>query len=317
MSGTTPNLITPALESLKKAIAGLLDDTDLSDLVITCQNTSHNVHKAIVCAQSRFFKNACKKGTFKESATGVVDFPDDDQYAVRSMVEFLYTGDYAELELSTRLLHHIQIYTLADKCSIEPLKEEARLKLSNFIEKKFAVEEVDLAAATRFAYENVIPEDTFLREILIGMIVDKMHRFLDDEAGPICNLMAEMGEVGRDAVRAARHSFMATGKHIRAPLHGFNTRNFHCESCKSYWRILSESTLNVWDMLPRCLKCDAIIPIGTKDELVSESLLYSWICGGCHKQLYSSNHAEQVPAEQDWNCPYCLTRSSFHAVMLG
>ncbi|RDI83698.1 hypothetical protein Vi05172_g6288 [Venturia inaequalis] len=206
MSETTQNSTKPSLKSLTKAIAGLLDDTDLSDLVITCQNTSYNVHKAIVCAQSRFFKNACKKGTFKESDTGVIDLPADDHYAVRSMIEFLYTGDYTELEPSTRLLHHVQTYTLAEKCSIEPLKDHARSKLLRIIGQTPALEEEDLAAATRHNYENMAPNDCSVHDILISTIVGKMDVFLKDETSPICNLMAEIGEVGRDVARAARFS---------------------------------------------------------------------------------------------------------------
>lgn len=120
------------------------------------------------------------------------------------MIEFLYTGDYVELEPSTRLLHHVQTYTLADKCSIELLKDQARSKLSQAIDQNSAIKQEDLAAATRYLYENMIPNDHSIRDMLIGTIFGKANILLEDEAIPICNLMAEVGQVGRDVARAAR-----------------------------------------------------------------------------------------------------------------
>lgn len=45
----------------------LLESGDFSDLTITCQGNTFNVHKSVVCFQSRFFSNAVKQGAFKVS----------------------------------------------------------------------------------------------------------------------------------------------------------------------------------------------------------------------------------------------------------
>ncbi|KAK8208933.1 hypothetical protein M8818_003896 [Zalaria obscura] len=45
--------------------ARLLESGDYSDLIIKCGVDTYNVHKAIVCTRSNFFRIACREGTFK------------------------------------------------------------------------------------------------------------------------------------------------------------------------------------------------------------------------------------------------------------
>lgn len=45
----------------------LLKSGEFSDLTITCQGATFNIHKSVVCYQSRFFRNAVKQGTFEVS----------------------------------------------------------------------------------------------------------------------------------------------------------------------------------------------------------------------------------------------------------
>jgi len=52
------------------------------------------VHKKVLCAQSDFFQKACEGG-FQEASSGVIDLTEDDPDAVRAMVQFCYTVDYA------------------------------------------------------------------------------------------------------------------------------------------------------------------------------------------------------------------------------
>jgi hypothetical protein len=52
------------------------------------------VHKKVLCGQSDFFEKACEGG-FKEASSGVIDLTDDDPDAVKAMVQFCYTVNYA------------------------------------------------------------------------------------------------------------------------------------------------------------------------------------------------------------------------------
>ena len=91
----------------------LHDNSEYSDLVIECQGSIYNVHKAIVCTRSEFFAAACRwpaadTGQTKKRrvvapknvsdpaavAPRVVDLNDDDPVAVWAMVQYLYYLEY-------------------------------------------------------------------------------------------------------------------------------------------------------------------------------------------------------------------------------
>ncbi|KEQ73158.1 hypothetical protein M436DRAFT_46012, partial [Aureobasidium namibiae CBS 147.97] len=89
-----------------------------SDFKIVCGTDTYNVHKAIICPQSEFFRAACRPYPFQEGKTGVVTLPcnpgrdldalaapikpDDfdwdmdveDKSAVKLMVHYFYHHDY-------------------------------------------------------------------------------------------------------------------------------------------------------------------------------------------------------------------------------
>ncbi|KAG9185993.1 hypothetical protein G6011_02549 [Alternaria panax] len=82
------------LEDFKNRMRALLSSGDYSDLIITCGPDTYNVHKAIVCAQSSFFKKAEKFLMGKEAAEGRINLPEDDPRAVKLLVQFFYEGEY-------------------------------------------------------------------------------------------------------------------------------------------------------------------------------------------------------------------------------
>lgn len=236
------------------------------------------------------------------------------------MIEFLYTGDYTELEPSTRLLHHVQVYTLAEKCSIESLKDHARSKLSRVIGQTPVLEEEDLAAATRHNYENMAPNDCSVHDILISTIVGNMDVFLRDETSPICNLMAEIGEVGRDVARATCFS---VGPQQRKPPPESDLGSikfYHCSSCASEWMIRYQETSNVWDGNPICPRCYHDLPEGETTGLVPRDMFNSWVCKACNRELYSTHRADTKSLENTWRCCYtsCMRNpEGFRAVLLS
>lgn len=96
---------------------------DYSDLTITSHGQTFTVHKVIICHQSAFFRNACKKNAFKvchhlqqykvdtsdfskEGETGLIDLPDDDDTAVKAMIEFMYASDYTTPDDTAPFLFH-------------------------------------------------------------------------------------------------------------------------------------------------------------------------------------------------------------------
>ncbi|KAF5580594.1 speckle-type POZ [Fusarium subglutinans] len=73
---------------LKSVVSG-----EFSDFSLTCNDHDFKLHQVVVCPQSPVIK-AALLGGFKETTSKVVAVNEFDVTAVRSMVTFLYTGDY-------------------------------------------------------------------------------------------------------------------------------------------------------------------------------------------------------------------------------
>ncbi|KAF5616481.1 speckle-type poz [Fusarium sp. NRRL 25303] len=71
----------------------LFEDGAYSDLTIACGDDYHKVHKAIICPRSKFFASACNI-PFQEGQSGVVHLPEDDPFAIKAMLYYLYHLDY-------------------------------------------------------------------------------------------------------------------------------------------------------------------------------------------------------------------------------
>ncbi|KAF2440070.1 hypothetical protein P171DRAFT_368958, partial [Karstenula rhodostoma CBS 690.94] len=72
----------------------LLETGNHSDFVITCQDETFNVHKAIVCPQSDFFEKALTFAAGKEAEDCNVNLPSEDSAIVRLLVQYFYKADY-------------------------------------------------------------------------------------------------------------------------------------------------------------------------------------------------------------------------------
>ncbi|KAI5211419.1 hypothetical protein AUEXF2481DRAFT_25775 [Aureobasidium subglaciale EXF-2481] len=109
-------------QKFASVIAGLHKNGAYSDLKIVCGSTTYNVHKAIVCPQSDFFRVACRPDTFREGRTGIINIPatvgrDKTHYekpiaaeefdwdldvetriAIKLMIHYFYHHDYLQEE---------------------------------------------------------------------------------------------------------------------------------------------------------------------------------------------------------------------------
>ncbi|KAF2134739.1 hypothetical protein P153DRAFT_278928, partial [Dothidotthia symphoricarpi CBS 119687] len=81
----------------------LLVSGEYSDLIITCGNNSYNVHKAIVCSLSSFFRTAEKfavgkvslqHGQHQEAAEAKIDLPEDDPAVIELLMQYFYKFEY-------------------------------------------------------------------------------------------------------------------------------------------------------------------------------------------------------------------------------
>ncbi|CAD0107966.1 unnamed protein product [Aureobasidium uvarum] len=62
-------------DTFLETIANLSESGAYSDFKIVCGVDTYNVHRAIICPQSDFFRAACRPDTFQEGHTGVLTLP--------------------------------------------------------------------------------------------------------------------------------------------------------------------------------------------------------------------------------------------------
>ncbi|KAE9984039.1 hypothetical protein BLS_003190 [Venturia inaequalis] len=193
--------------TLKIGIARLLNSDKFSDLTITCRGKIFKAHKAVVCQQSRFFDNACKKNTFKvgqkrpyeESETGNVDLSYDDPAAVEAMYQYFYKCDYSELAKGSPnpMLLHVRIYCLACKYEVEALKSAAA-KLFRATAETEDFDAQKLTPIIREIYDNTDDQDKLLRPEIVQIVVDSRFDIHKDTSGDFAIMMMELGEFGKD-----------------------------------------------------------------------------------------------------------------------
>jgi len=70
-----------------------LSTGDFSDFTIVCGDREFKVHRVVLCAQSRYFRAACKEESFKEGTSRRLELQEDPE-VFEGVLSFLYTGDY-------------------------------------------------------------------------------------------------------------------------------------------------------------------------------------------------------------------------------
>ncbi|QDS69698.1 hypothetical protein FKW77_009751 [Venturia effusa] len=259
----------------------MMDNDEYSDLTITSHGQSFNVHKVIVCNQSAFFRNACKKNAFKEGETGVIDLPDDDLVAVKAMVEFMYTSEYVCTKDSPQYLLHAKVACLAHKYNLETLKETAHdhFKRAIIDPHSGGSDEAGLAEAIKHIYENSGNNDE-TRLVIVETVRKHVPAFLGNEEGQFSVMMAGLGEFGRDVAKSTRSTTQTE-----------ETYRF-CASCKMTWKIDSVNSL------------DFVCPIcEVATTALANRVNYKWQCKECGNTLRSTPRFATFYTNQ--RCNYC------------
>ncbi|CAD0107905.1 unnamed protein product [Aureobasidium uvarum] len=185
--------------------AQLADNGAYSDLKIVCGADTYQVHKAIICPQSDFFRAACRPDTFQEGKTGLIDIPAssgrDDNFltqpiraedfdwdldvetttSIKLMIHYFYHQDYLEQEKSAEreswyncqcrkgiLAEHSRMYAMGEKYGIHELKAVALAKFRNSAYK--GCDQSGLAAAIVIAFKSTPQTDTMLRETILKIL---------------------------------------------------------------------------------------------------------------------------------------------------
>ncbi|QDS69506.1 hypothetical protein FKW77_007015 [Venturia effusa] len=270
-------------------LARLYQSGQYTDLVITCSGHTFTAHKGVVCMQSSFFENACKKNTFKEGETGVIDLPDDDPAAVKAMLEFFYLVSYRHDETSIQWTLHAKTATLGDKYCVQPLKIYAYALLKETTS-DLSIDWVDFAAAVQWVYDNTASDDQG-RKILVQIAMNHLDEMLRSD-DVFSSFVGGAAEFGRDVLVASQQANYKTPDSTR--------RTYICGGCHTSW---AHDKLS--ELCPRCR---------TDQYSIEDFLIKSrWSCDSCRLEIDSSNDPHEYAWGNDWTCPSC-GEEGFHAV---
>jgi hypothetical protein len=109
----------------------------------------------------------------------VIDLPEDQPDAVKSMLQFLYTTSY-NTEPST-LLMHTRTYCIAGKYGLDALQHMAYSRLQRW-RLWFPINETDCALAIKEIYANTEKTDRESR-FMIAEVIRKSQYLLDNKDG--------------------------------------------------------------------------------------------------------------------------------------
>ncbi|XEV01520.1 hypothetical protein FSHL1_006807 [Fusarium sambucinum] len=112
---------------------------DFTDFAFVCEGQTISVHKVIICTQSPVFRAACT-GSFKEASSQVYNMDAYSLSTVQRMVDYFYTGDYAEeseqgfadddIDHLSCLSIHVAMFALAHTYDINGLEVLSAKKYS-------------------------------------------------------------------------------------------------------------------------------------------------------------------------------------------
>lgn len=235
----------PILESLKTlpfrdAFVVNFGTAGSTDLQLKSRSETFNVHKKVLCSRSEFFGKACE-GEFKEASSGVIDLSKDDPDAVKAMLQFCYTTDYA---YDAAL--HAKVYAIAEKYNIKPLKDLACTKFEIAADRDWYSPYFPVTIG--FVYTSTPPDDRGLRDIVVKLSRDHLKPLLDRPEFE--SMMEDNGDFGKDLVKAIAHRLEpgaatykcgACGKFMTAWLNP--SRNFVCPSCCTSY---SYASWSIW-----------------------------------------------------------------------
>ncbi|CAD0040833.1 unnamed protein product [Aureobasidium pullulans] len=216
-------------DQLVATIAKLHESGAYSDLKIVCGSETYNVHKAIICPQSTFFKAACRPNAFQEGRTGVIEIPAtagrnvafcqkpiivenfdwdldvETTTAVKLMIHYFYHHDFFEdrREYSSTTLNlcstenltqgtlaeHARMYAMGEKYGVPGLKALAVAKFLAVIPRTNA----GLTAAIMIAYSTTPESDQGLRNAMIESLYCYRKAFVEvDEIQTVISKLPDL-----------------------------------------------------------------------------------------------------------------------------
>ncbi|KAH7410422.1 hypothetical protein DE146DRAFT_742876 [Phaeosphaeria sp. MPI-PUGE-AT-0046c] len=148
---------------------------NLSDLTLIFGEKSWQIHKAIACCHSKWFRNAVKPG-FEESKSGEITLGDDPEFAdaIDCMVSYFYKAGYDVSQYDTSVpLLHAQVAIIADKFFCASLYKLARTSFADTVKVVNSNEWVAIAA---YMYDHTTTDSPAHKELRILVVTTVAER---------------------------------------------------------------------------------------------------------------------------------------------
>ncbi|KAG9743628.1 hypothetical protein KCU73_g8357, partial [Aureobasidium melanogenum] len=191
---------------LASTISSLHKSGAYSDFKIVCGPEVFDVHKAIVCPQSDFFRAACRTDTFKEGKTGIVTLspnverdldamelpPSADEFdwdldvegtiTIKLMIDYFYHHDYPStppakdfeavqrtVAKESSFVKHARMYAMGEKYGVPGLKALALRKFKS-LEGHSRVTYFELLLTVTIIFMRTPDTDRGLREEIADIL---------------------------------------------------------------------------------------------------------------------------------------------------
>ncbi|KAI7343100.1 hypothetical protein KC331_g3578 [Hortaea werneckii] len=121
----------------KAAAQRLFEAGKTADFTLTCGGDKYPVHRLLLALHSVYFERLFDT-EFKEAHTRECELHDDHPAAVALMIKYFYSFDYAtdpsiDARFANPLEMHAHVYVVADKYSVEDLKQLACRKFTDLV----------------------------------------------------------------------------------------------------------------------------------------------------------------------------------------
>ena len=211
-SGLALTSSTPYKSQPSKLYKAFLDDPALSDLTICLSDRTVYAHRIVLCRGSEYFANMftgrfqvsqmptaptnkARKLTLnqQESASNEIKLQEDDPNAMLALLRFLYGLPYdaeAKSKWLTSLQPHAEVYVVADKYQIEPLKETVAENMRKIITAKAYTHKMgflrycdsfknsdDFFGALHIILEVTTTQDIHSRKVLVDFLIQNIDFF--------------------------------------------------------------------------------------------------------------------------------------------